>query len=490
MQSPTPDPAEQPQFSAAQPGPDATGVAPEAAARPADATQDGVPAPLAGTPVAHHGAPSQAADVPVAHYGAPSQAADVPVAHETASADAQPAGVPATAEATAHHGTSAQPTGTFASAEAPAEAAAPTAPGAVEAAPQHAPVPHPFGPPPITGTQRGPRPATVTTALVLQYVVAGLLLVAGALVLWEGIGYNALINDAASVAGASQTDAAAERLMNWSGTGVAVSLIVLLAGWLLTNTLLMARGANVARILNLVGLGAPIGMAVLALCGSGVAASFATVSLGGSEDPLGSDPWAEQPFPEDFEGGLPSPDSYYHADAFNARLTDLLEERNTAVFDVGLPLVAIITVFLAVAVFVLLVVPASNRWFSPGGDRPRPRRFTPPPAFAGYGAHPAHPFPPQPHQHVPVPHQQPFAAPHQPFSPPHQQQFPVPPQPFPAPHEQHQAPPPQFQAPHQPFPAPYEHQAPPQPGRPDPSQPHPAQPYPPQQPPPGTGPQQ
>ncbi|MDR7274946.1 hypothetical protein [Catenuloplanes atrovinosus] len=262
--------------------------------------------------------------------------------------------------------------------------------------------------PPSPAEVRGPRPATVTVAVIMQYVVVALLVAMAGLVIWEGVSYGLLIDEAASTPGASQIDADMERVANWTANGVATSLLVLLAGWLLTNTLLTARGSNVARILAVAGLGVPLGLLALAFCGGGALGAF-TVLGAATSDPFAGTPYEEDPFPVE----PPSSGGYYHEDAFYARLTDLLAQRNLIVFDAGMPLFGAIAIFLAITVMVLLLVPSTNRWFNPGGaprSGPRPLPQPWPPV-------PVHPYAPQPF----VNQNQPFPAP--PYA---TQQFPVP----------------------------------------------------------------
>jgi hypothetical protein len=297
------------------------------------------------------------------------------------------------------------------------------------------PVFPPLATDPLAAPARGPRPATVTTALILQYVVAGLLLLAGGLILWEAVSYNALIDEAAGVPGASQVDASAARAENRVFGGVPAALVLLLAGWQVTSALLMRRGNNVARFLGLVGMAVPTTLGLLSLCGLG----FFAVTFFAAQTSAG-DPFAEGPYPEDFEGTLPDPDSYYYDDAFYARLDDLVAARDTTVVDIGLPLLIIVAIFLMITAFVLLVTPATNRWFRTPDELPRPWS----PAFAGHGTPP--PFP-MPHHPVPPFPPQPFVSPQSPF----------PPQPNYAP------PPPPWASPQPPFAQPQPHYAPPSP---------------------------
>ncbi|MDP9795358.1 hypothetical protein J2S43_003870 [Catenuloplanes nepalensis] len=423
-------------------------VSPEAAASPEATASEAVASPesAASEAVASPAAASVsvAPAVSVAPGTAPGEGVNTAGAAGPAAAGAGPAAAdargagPGVAGVAGVAGSAAAGAGSG----APGGAVDPGCGPAVEAQLRQQPILMPTPPaPPVTPTPpaaaRGPRPATVTVAVILQYVVAGLLVAMVGLLVWEGVTYGLLIDEAADTPGASQFDADAERVGNWSMNGLAIALLVLLAGWLVTNTLLTARGNNVTRILNLAGLGAALGLVVLGACSGGLVSAlpFSTTGYGAS------DPFAEYPLEEDpfLEEAPPTTDGgYYHENAFYDRLADLVTERNSVAFDVGMPLLGVVAVFLAITVMVLLLVPPTNRWFNPGrpaGPRPGPQPWPPHAAYGGpvsvapFAMQPVPPqpftvphFPPQPNPYPPVPH---YPVPPQNTAPP---QNTVPPQ--------------------------------------------------------------
>src|SRR5690349_9389974 len=83
----------------------------------------------------------------------------------------------------------------------------------------------------------------------------------------HAVHYDALVDQAAR-AGDPDGDAALERSGNLFETIVVSALGLLLAVWLAVAAIWLRRGSNVARVLTLVGLGAPAALGLLAcLCG-------------------------------------------------------------------------------------------------------------------------------------------------------------------------------------------------------------------------------
>ena len=213
------------------------------------------------------------------------------------------------------------------------------------------------------------RPTSVTVAFGLQLALAGLLLVLVVLDIAESIHYDALIDEALRLAGpVANEEARSERSSNLFFALVLGIPVLLLAVWFGVTAFGVRRGSNVARILTLIGLSAPLGLGVLVCClgGTGVLmfAMLAT-SAGGdfSEDTSG----------EEFDTMTDSP--------FYTELFRLDEGTGSTVFFVLGQTTAAFALLAGIVVGVLLLT--ANAYF-----RPRPPAPWPP-----YPAYPPYPPP-------------------------------------------------------------------------------------------------
>jgi hypothetical protein len=238
----------------------------------------------------------------------------------------------------------------------------------------------------------GPRPATVTVAAWLQgaAVLLGFLLI---IVAWSAhMHWLDLIDQASQSVGADPAAVAAERGSDLTGTVVATVLLGLAVLWFGGTLVPMWRGSNVARIVSLVGSGL-VGLAgfVLIFCGFGLGFLFAGLFLSGPMEPMpdGSDPF------EDVGSGDPFSDRLYELSGNSTYWTDV----------VG-PIIVLLLGMLLIAVFVLLLVRPSNRWYSR-------RQVQPYGPYAGHGSYlyPMYPYQyPNPPVGYPVPHPAPPAT--------------------------------------------------------------------------------
>ncbi len=126
----------------------------------------------------------------------------------------------------------------------------------------------------------GPPPSSVKVAIALQAALVMVVLLMVAVAVAEAVHYDSLIGQAARNIGADPAEVAFERSGNVSGTLFLTVPAVLWAAWLGVTAWRMRRGSSVARILALVGLGAPLAMGVLAcLVGGLIGVVFAGIVL-------------------------------------------------------------------------------------------------------------------------------------------------------------------------------------------------------------------
>lgn len=236
-----------------------------------------------------------------------------------------------------------------------------------------------------------PRPATVRTAFALLVALVVCLLLMIGTEIAHAIRYDGLIDQALRATPGSGDLAAGEHAGNLSGVLVPAVATLVLAVWLGVTAVGLRRGSNVARILTLVGLGAPLVLGLL-FCVVGGLFGFLMLGLVAPSDPGVAD------------GPLAGGDE----SAFYNELGRL----DSGGWSIALTVVgstsAVVAVLLAIAVAVLLLTGGSNGYF-----RPRP---TPGPA------NPAWVYP-QPYVYPPAYWQQPFWYP----APPPPQQPPSPP---------------------------------------------------------------
>jgi hypothetical protein len=238
---------------------------------------------------------------------------------------------------------------------------------------------------------RGSRPATALVAVSLQGAVVLLSLLMIIVVWFAHAHWLDLIDQASrSVSGADPAAVAAERESDLTGTVVATVLLGLAVLWFGGTLVPMWRGSNAARIVSLVGSGLiTLGGFVLIFCGFALGFLFAGLFLSVPMEPMadGSDPFGA----EDLGSGDPFSDRLYELSGNSLHWTDA----------VG-PSVMVLLVMLLIAVFVLLLVRPSNRWYSP-------RRVQPYGLYAAaqgsylYPIYPYQAYPSQPAGY-PVPH--------------------------------------------------------------------------------------
>ncbi|MEV4350318.1 hypothetical protein AB0J83_38165 [Actinoplanes sp. NPDC049596] len=257
------------------------------------------------------------------------------------------------------------------------------------------------------------RPATVRIAFYFQIAVVGMLVLFVGATIARAIHYDGLISEAALGTGADPGDVADERSTNISDTLFPAIPALILAVWLGITAFFVRRGNNTARILTLVGMGAPAVLFLFGclLGGFGLFFVFGALFTSGFDE---DEPYADEPFPDDstdFSGGS------FPGDAFYDKLADLDSTGWSVAFQVIDFATLLLALACAIVTAVLLLVGPSSRFFRPA------RPFQPP---FGYPMPPAFPAPAAWHPYAPVPH------PPMPFPPP-PMPFPQPPAPFPQP---------------------------------------------------------
>ena len=235
----------------------------------------------------------------------------------------------------------------------------------------------PTAPPPTAPAANTARPATVTAAYALQLALTATLVVIIALAIADAVLYDGLIDQAARATGAGRDDVDGERASNVFGTLMIALPALLLAGWLGVTGWWVRRGSNVARILTLVALGAPLILGLVAC----VVGSLGGLLLAG----LLLAPSGE-PFPEEAEGDFTG----LTEGGFYDELWRLDSNGWSAVSD-ALGLTASATaLILGISVAVLLLTSASSRYFRP--QHPAPA--LPLPVYPPYWQLPGGQYPP------------------------------------------------------------------------------------------------
>lgn len=197
----------------------------------------------------------------------------------------------------------------------------------------------------------------------------------------DAIHYDGLIDQAVRINGPDDSEAAFERAANLSGALITAVPALLMAVWLGIAGIWLRRGSNVARILTLVGLGAPLLLGVLFCLFGGLFGLLTLGMLSASSDDVLAD---DEGFAE------------WDESSFYNELLRLDSGGWSIAFDVLGATFAAMAVLLGIAAGILLLTSASNRYFRP--QQSVPRLPYPPPyypaQFHGYLAPPPYPYPP------------------------------------------------------------------------------------------------
>jgi hypothetical protein len=225
----------------------------------------------------------------------------------------------------------------------------------------------------------------VTVAYSLQLALVGTLLLLVGVTIADAVHYDGLIDQAVRVAGPSGGDAAMERGTNLSDALVTGLVALLFAAWLGIAAIWLRRGRNVARILSLVGLGAPLVLSALmcvvsALFGSLIFGFMSAMPDEGFTDGEGFT--GDEGFAE-WDGS----DFYQELDRLDGKGWSIA-------FDVVSAAAVVTVILLGIAILVLLLTGSSHRYFCPPRQAPRTpyQPYLHPAQFHGYP--PACPYPP------------------------------------------------------------------------------------------------
>jgi hypothetical protein len=230
----------------------------------------------------------------------------------------------------------------------------------------------------VITTAASPRPATVTVAYAFQLALTGLLILLLALSIAEAVHYDGLIDQAAGQAGTLAEEVSDERAANVAGALFAGIPALLLAVWLGLSSIWVRKGSNVARILTLVGLGAPL---LLLLVGCGIGGLMGVLAFGMP---------ASEPGTFDDDGGF----SHVGADDGSGFYGELyrLDSGPWSVASSAIGVTAVVLLLvLGVATAILLLTGGANRWFRPVRDLPG---WPPYGGFPGAVPMPAAAYPP------------------------------------------------------------------------------------------------
>ncbi|GAA4955422.1 hypothetical protein [Actinoplanes utahensis] len=195
-----------------------------------------------------------------------------------------------------------------------------------------------------------PPPPTVRVAIALQFALVATLTSMAAVAVAEAVHYDSLIDQAARVVGASPADVAVERSGNVSAALFTTVAALLLATWLGVTAWRMRRRSNIARILALVGLGAPLALGVLACLAGGLIG----VVLAGA---LLSSPAGVEPEEAD--------STAWGGEALFEEIDRLSGTGWSLAFDAAGSITLLLGLLLTVATGVLLLVRGSSHYFRP-----------------------------------------------------------------------------------------------------------------------------
>ncbi len=256
----------------------------------------------------------------------------------------------------------------------------------------------------------------VNVAFWLQLALVVALLLAAVTSIIEAIHYDGLIDRAALIHPGNVDDVSAERGFNVTGMLATVIPVTILAVWLGLTLVWVRRGSHVARVLTLVGFGAPVVFFVLVCLAGGLFGFFGlfAVGLAGGIE--------EGPYPdEEFTDGFPGSEA---GDKFYDTLYSLDTGGWSIAYQAILTTLAVVILLCAVATAALLLTGQANRFFRPERHLAQPHRFgfshSPAPQYAT-------PYPPQYQTPYPPQSQTPYPPQYQAPYPP-QSQTPYPPQ--------------------------------------------------------------
>lgn len=202
----------------------------------------------------------------------------------------------------------------------------------------------------------------------------------------QAIHYDSQIDEAARAVGAAAADVADERSVNLSGVLFRVIPTVILAAWLGVTAGFMRRRSNVARILALVGLAAPLALVALG-CLVGGLVGFMFIAVAGESGTQSGPDSESDPF--GYDGGS---DVTWPGDAFYNELGRISDDGLSVAFSVIGGVAGLLALVLGIATAVLLLVRSTARYFKPL------------PMYPQYGAYPyPYPYPPAPYGYAPPP---------------------------------------------------------------------------------------
>ncbi|HEX5542469.1 MAG TPA: hypothetical protein VFX60_13060 [Micromonospora sp.] len=233
---------------------------------------------------------------------------------------------------------------------------------------------------------RPARPGTVTVAVYLQLALVGLLLAVVGLAVAHALHYDELIDGAVHAADADPATVSNERAHNTMETVLIGGPVLLLAAWFGACAVPLYRGSNVARILTLVAGGLE-----LVACCVPAGAMFGLIPvMVAVEEARSDEDWAGEPLNQE-ENSWGEESAFYDA---------LSAGENEWFFALG-ALAMLVAFALCIAIMVLLLTPATNRYVDP---RPDPFTGAWPIPTHGYPighpyptyVYPADPYPPHP----------------------------------------------------------------------------------------------
>jgi hypothetical protein len=211
--------------------------------------------------------------------------------------------------------------------------------------------------PGVPASGRPGRPATVTVAFILLVAAAVLVLLPIISLVYELTHFEELLRRAAERTGSDAAAQADARDTEQIGGALTIGVLVLASAGLLVPSVFLLRGSNVSRVLSCIAAG----LAAVCCVGGGVLAI------------------ASQSAPDTSE--------------LQRELTRLQTDETPTWVGLSVLPTALVPL-LAIAALVMLVLPASNRFFRPPAV---PSTYQ----YGGYYAYPAHWYTQQPQQSPP-----------------------------------------------------------------------------------------